>query len=134
VADVCPRALGRDRRRGFLHDRSLDLAGVDDFYTVFVIDLAFRRVHIVGSTSHPDEPFMQQVGRTLTAGDDGALIDHRVLICDRDRKWTLSVRQLLAASGDPNGADSCAGAQCEGLRFILHLIGLIEDKVAGSAV
>ena len=31
------------------------------YYTVFVIDLASRRVQIVGSTPHPDELFMQQV-------------------------------------------------------------------------
>jgi len=69
------------------------------FYTVFVIDLASRRVQIVGSTPHPndrpDRPaFMRQVGRTLTA-TDGLLSDHRVLICDRDRKWSRDVQRLL---------------------------------------
>ena len=73
--------------------------GLVTYYTVFVIDLASRRVHIVGSTPHPDELFMRQVGRTLTAADDGVLVGHRVLICDRDRKWTPSVRQLLDTSG-----------------------------------
>jgi len=43
------------------------------FYTVFVIDLASRRVQILGSTPHPDEAFMQQVGRTLTMADAGEL-------------------------------------------------------------
>jgi hypothetical protein len=42
---------------------------------------------------------MCQVGRALTAADDGVLVGHRMLICDRDRKWTASVRQLLATSG-----------------------------------
>src|SRR5436190_13629878 len=42
---------------------------------------------------------MRQVGRSLTAADDGVLVGHRVLICDRDRKWTPSVRQLLATTG-----------------------------------
>jgi len=42
-------------------------------YTVFVIDLASRRVHIVGSTPHPDELFLRQVSRTLTAADTGVL-------------------------------------------------------------
>jgi hypothetical protein len=46
-------------------------------YTVFVIDLASRRVHIVGSTPYPDEVFMRQVGRTLTAADEGVLGGHR---------------------------------------------------------
>lgn len=64
------------------------------YYTVFVIDLASRCVQIVGSTPHPHphEIFMQQVVRAMTAADDGLLIQHRVLICDRDAKWTAPVR------------------------------------------
>jgi transposase InsO family protein len=68
------------------------------YYTVFVIDLASRRVQIAGSTPHPDELFMRQVSRTLTASD-GLLSAHRVLICDRDRKWSRDVRQLLGDAG-----------------------------------
>jgi putative transposase len=45
--------------------------GVVTYYTVFVIDLASRRVHVVGSTPHRDELFMGQVSRTLTAADNG---------------------------------------------------------------
>jgi hypothetical protein len=33
---------------------------------VFVIDLASRRVQILGSTPHPEAMFMQQIVRTLT--------------------------------------------------------------------
>jgi transposase InsO family protein len=69
------------------------------FYTLFVIDLASRRIQIVGSTPYPDALFMRQVGRTLTAAEDGLLRDHRVLICDRDRKWSRDVRQLLEDEG-----------------------------------
>jgi transposase InsO family protein len=43
--------------------------------------------------------FMRQVGRTLTMADDGLLRAHRVLICDRDAKWSEAVRQLLSAGG-----------------------------------
>ena len=56
-------------------------------YTVFVIDLASRRVQIVGSTTHPDRLFMRLVSRTLTMAG-GVLSAHRVLICDRDAKWS----------------------------------------------
>ena len=62
--------------------------GLVTFYTVFVIDLASRRVQIVGSTPHPDERFMQQVVRTMTVAEEGLLVQHRVLICDRDTKWS----------------------------------------------
>ena len=73
--------------------------GLVTFYTVFVIDLASRRVHILGSTPYPDEMFMRQVGRTLTMAEDGLLCAHRVLICDRDAKWSAAVRQLLSEAG-----------------------------------
>jgi transposase InsO family protein len=64
------------------------------YYTLFVIDLASRRVKIVGCTPHPDDVFMRQIGRTLTA-DEGVLVGHRVLICDRDAKWSVPIRRLL---------------------------------------
>jgi transposase InsO family protein len=73
--------------------------GLVTYYTVFVIDLASRRVHIVGSTPHPDQVFMRQVARTLTAADDGLLVGHRVLICDRDTKWSVPVRDRLDEAG-----------------------------------
>jgi putative transposase len=72
--------------------------GLVTFYTVFVIDLASRRVQLVGSTPYPNDLFMCQVGRTLT-GTDGFLSGHRVLICDRDRKWSRDVRRLLGDAG-----------------------------------
>jgi putative transposase len=42
---------------------------------------------------------MQQVVRAMTAADDGFLIQHRVLICDRDAKWSASVRARLSEAG-----------------------------------
>ena len=73
--------------------------GLVTFYTVFVIDLASRRVQIVGSTPYPNDLFMRHISRTLTAAEIGLLCHHRVLICDRDRKWHGEVRQLLADTG-----------------------------------
>jgi putative transposase len=73
--------------------------GLVTYYTVFVIDLASRRVQIVGSTPRPGDLFMCQVGRTVTAVEDGLLRDHRVLICDRDRKSSAEVRRLLNEAG-----------------------------------
>ena len=69
------------------------------YYTVFAMDLASRRVHILGSTPHPNDVFMSQIVRLATAADDGVLIGQRVLICDRDRKWSRAVRQRFADAG-----------------------------------
>jgi putative transposase len=73
--------------------------GLVTFYTVFVIDLASRRVQIVGSTPFPDERFMRQISRTLTTAADGLLVQPRVLICDRDTKWSAPVRAQLREAG-----------------------------------
>ena len=35
----------------------------------------------------------------LTAEDDGLLVLHRVLICDRDTKWSAPVRARLEEAG-----------------------------------
>jgi transposase InsO family protein len=75
------------------------LRGLVTYYTLFVIELHSRRVHIVGSTPHPDEAFMLQIGRHLTDATDGVLRGPRFLICDRDRKWSTAVRHLLETAG-----------------------------------
>jgi transposase InsO family protein len=70
--------------------------GLVTFYTVFVIDLATRRVQVLGTTPHRDEAFMRQVVRTLTMADANRC---RVLICDRDAKWSAAVRERLEEAG-----------------------------------
>ena len=73
--------------------------GLVTFYTLFVIDLATRRVQLLGCTRHPDALFMEQIARALVFADDGALMRHRVLICDRDAKWSRAVRDQLTEAG-----------------------------------
>ncbi|HKC40908.1 MAG TPA: integrase core domain-containing protein, partial [Gemmatimonadales bacterium] len=72
--------------------------GLVTYYTVFVIDLASRRVGILGSTPHPNGLFMRQVVRMATAADAGPIVAG-VWICDRDRKWSRDVRRLLEDAG-----------------------------------
>jgi transposase InsO family protein len=69
------------------------------YYTVFVIDLASRRVQILGSTPHPEAIFIQQVVRQLTLADEGLLEPGHVLICDRDSKCSPEVRRVLRDAG-----------------------------------
>jgi transposase InsO family protein len=73
--------------------------GLVTSYTVFVIDVASRRVQILGSTPHPEALFMQQVVRTLTMPEPGVARVPRVLVCDRDRKWSPDVRRRLRDAG-----------------------------------
>jgi putative transposase len=69
--------------------------GLVTYYTVFVIDLASRRVQMLGSTPHPEALFMHQIARRLTFADEGVLGPAHVLICDRDSKWSPDVRRVL---------------------------------------
>src|SRR5262245_35017558 len=73
--------------------------GLVMYYTVFVIDLASRRVQILGSTSYPEALFMQQIVRTLTMAEAGVVSRRQVVICDRDCKWSQDVRRRLRESG-----------------------------------
>jgi transposase InsO family protein len=52
----------------------------------------------MGSTPRPDEAFVLQVARAATDVDDGCRRAACFLICDRDTKWSLAVRQTLAAA------------------------------------
>ena len=47
--------------------------GLVTYDTAFVIDLASRRVQILGSTPHPEARFMQQIVRTLTMAEDRSM-------------------------------------------------------------
>jgi transposase InsO family protein len=64
-------------------------------YTLFVIELQSRRVHVVGPTRHPNEAFVVHAIRHLTNGIDGVLARGRVLMCDRDRKGSRAVLAFL---------------------------------------
>jgi putative transposase len=92
AADLPPSAWGAIAGADFFTTEVWTWRGLVTYYTVFVIDLASRRGQVLGSTPHPDEAFMCQVGRNLTLADEWS---RRVLICDRDAKWTNLVHKQL---------------------------------------
>ena len=94
MADVSASALGSDRGSRFLYDSGLDMARFG--HVVFVLDLATRRVQVLGTTPHPNDAFMRQVVRTLSMAEGETW---RVLICDRDAKWSTMVRERLDEVG-----------------------------------
>lgn len=97
--------------------------GLTTFYVLFVIDLKTRRAEIAGITTNPDDAFMAQVARNLTDCEDGFLRDHRLLICDRDTKFTAQFKRILGDAGvevvlTPKQAPNC-NAYAE--RFVLSI-------------
>ena len=69
--------------------------GLVTIYTLFVIKLSSRKVHIVGSTKHPNAEFMNQAALDLAGFDDGFLRGSSHLIIDRDPKFTADFKQRL---------------------------------------
>ncbi len=75
------------------------LRGLVTLFVFFVIELATRRIEIAGITPGPSEAWMMQIGRNLTDPVDGFLADKKLLIIDRDSKYSAAFRTLLAESG-----------------------------------
>jgi transposase InsO family protein len=73
--------------------------GLVTFYLLFVMELKTRRVHFGGCTPNPNEAWMKQLARELTACDDGFLNGKRYLLMDRDGKFCDSFRELLSGEG-----------------------------------
>ena len=72
--------------------------GLRTFYVLFVMELSTRKVTITGITPHPHGRFMAQVARNLTDEVDGFLSSKRILIHDRDTKFTDQFIRILAAT------------------------------------
>jgi transposase InsO family protein len=94
--------------------------GLVTYYVLVVMELATRRVHIAGITSHSTAAFMQQCARQLTDPFEGFLVGKRYCIHDRDAKFTQAFDGLLKASGvEPIGLPPRSpnlNAHCE--RFV----------------
>ena len=86
--------------------------GLVTYYTAFVIELQSRRVQILGSTPYPDEAFVIQCLRPVTNESDALLQRGKILVCDRDPKWSRAVEQWLSTAGvrvvrTPPSAPNC---------------------------
>jgi hypothetical protein len=68
-------------------------------------------------------PFVGQVARVLTGADDGVLRGSRILICDRDIKWSATFRRTLADALESASARSVGNSPTP---FIPHI-----DKLLG---
>jgi transposase InsO family protein len=95
--------------RQFLQSQAKSLIAVDFFsvdtvwlrrlYVLFSIEVATRRVHFAGCTAHPDGAWVTQQARqtTWTLAERPEAI--RLLIRDRDRKFTRSFDEVFHGAG-----------------------------------
>jgi len=77
----------------------LSWRGLVTYYVLFFLHLESRRVTVAGITRHPDEAWMEQIGRSATQQDWGFLHSCRYVLHDRDTKFCASFRSALASGG-----------------------------------
>jgi putative transposase len=77
----------------------LSWRGLVTYYVLFFLHLESRRVHIAGITRHPDQEWMDQIGRSATQESWGYLHPCRYVLHDRDTKFCASFRSALASGG-----------------------------------
>ena len=69
------------------------------YHVLFAIELATRRVNIMGIVQEPYGKWMEQVARNATDAFSGFLTGKRYLIIDRDPRFTKEFRSILNVSG-----------------------------------
>jgi putative transposase len=71
------------------------MRGLVTHYVLFILDLASRTVKIAGITPHPHEAWMMQMARNFTDAEEPFLRHTRLLIMDRDAKYSAAFRAAL---------------------------------------
>ena len=83
----------------FFTTEVLSWNGLVTYYTLFVIELRSRAVHVCGTTMSPNAAWMQQVARQLVDSVQGFALGKTHLIIDRDTKYGDGFRHTLESAG-----------------------------------
>lgn len=83
----------------FFTTEVLSWNGLITNYTLFVIDLRSRLVHVCGTTVSPNAEWMKATARQLIDAVDGFALGKTHLIIDRDTKYCEGFGQILASCG-----------------------------------
>jgi putative transposase len=105
--------------------------GLVRYHVLFAVDIASRKVEIVGMAVNPGGPWMEQMARNLVDAVDGFLLGKRCVLLDRDPLYTECFRGILKRSGvkvlrlPPKSPNLNAFAE----RFVLSIRSECLDRI-----